>query len=145
MTAFPQSSPPGPEPFRFPETIRRCVSGPRKRSSYPTIHRPTPAADLRPSSVRPWPEPVPGVVLFDSERLNTSPISHSVCLKARASIYQCVRTMPLNTKYRADPTSGFPMKKAFLFLALFAGHLSYGVDAGDSVFVSPDDEALSRL
>ena len=37
------------------------------------------------------------------------------------------------------------MKKAFLFLALFAGHLSYGVDAGDSVFVSPDDEALSRL
>ena len=94
MTAFPQSSTPGPGPFRF-----------RKRSSHPTVRRPglasvadllpprrsrRPAAspaNLRPSSARQRPEPVPGVASFDSVRFIASPISHPVCSKGPTSIF----------------------------------------------------------
>ena len=136
MTAFPQSSPPGPEPFRSPEPIRRCVSGPRKRSSHPKIRRPeTSAADVRPSSVRKWPEPIPSVVLFDSVRLNTSPISHSVCSTARTSICQCDCTMPLNTKYRAAPglrqdILRLPMNVWGSFKSVFTMSQKFGMGAG---------------
>ena len=120
MTANPQSSPPGPGPFRFPETIRRCVSGHRKRSSTPTVRRPEPAsladllpprgsrrpaaspANLRPSSARQRPEPLPGVANFDSVRFIASPIPYPVCSKARTSIFPCRRTILLITKYMAD-------------------------------------------
>ena len=125
MTAFSQSSLPGPGPFRFPETIRRGVSGHRKRSPLPTVRRLEPASgadllpprpslrpeaspsDVRPSSTRPW--PASGAANADAVCIFPCSISCPVCRKVRPSIFQWRRTIPLNTKYRADPD--LPVRK----------------------------------
>ena len=76
MTAIPQSSPPGPERFRSPETIGRCASGHRKNSRPAASH-----ADVRSSSSRPWLGP--GIAFFDAARVFTCPDSLVVCTGVR--------------------------------------------------------------
>ncbi len=87
MTAFPQSSPPGPEPLRFPETFRRRVSGPRKRSSHPTPPRPkASAADVRPSSAQQC--PVSGAANANAARGFACPDLLVVCTGVRTPCMQ---------------------------------------------------------